>query len=375
MRSSGKAAIGSALAAAALFGASTPAAKTLVGDVSPVMLAGLLYAGSGAGLSLWLLVRPRVARGERYASLARADLPWLAGAVLCGGIVGPLLLMLGLAQIPASTASLLLNLEGAFTALLAWFAFREHFDRRIALGMGLIVAGGALLSIEPGTAGGPSLGVLAVAGACLAWAIDNNLTRRISGGDAVTIAAVKGAVAGTVNLGIAAVGGAAWPAAGIVLAAALTGLAGYGASLVLFVVALRGLGTARAVAYFSTAPFVGVAVSLGALGEAPAALFWVAGALMLAGVWLHVSERHEHFHIHEPTDHMHAHVHDEHHAHGHDFRWDGREPHAHPHHHDRLAHGHPHYPDIHHRHGHRDEQEPRETTAAPPSASKRKNDS
>jgi drug/metabolite transporter (DMT)-like permease len=282
--------------------------------------------------------------------------------------------MLGLAQIPASTASLLLNLEGAFTALLAWFAFREHFDRRIALGMGLIVAGGVLLSIEPGTAGGPSLGVLAVAGACLAWAIDNNLTRRISGGDAVTIAAIKGAVAGVVNLGIAAVAGAAWPAAGTVAAACLTGLAGYGASLVLFVVALRGLGTARAAAYFSTAPFVGVAVSLAALGEAPAGWFWVAGALMIAGVWLHVSEHHEHLHVHEPTDHTHAHVHDEHHAHAHDFQWDGREPHAHPHLHERLAHGHPHYPDIHHRHGHRDdEQEPGETsTAAPPGADRKK---
>ncbi len=336
--------IASALGAAFLFGASTPAAKTLAGEMHPVLLAGLLYAGSGVGLGGWLLLR------KEKVALQRADLAWLGSAVVAGGVIGPVLLMVGLASTPAANASLLLNLEGVFTALLAWFAFRENFDRRIALGMALIVAGGALLAFEPGALQGGYLGALAVAGACLAWAVDNNLTRKISAGDATVIAAIKGLAAGAVNLAIAGAIGAAWPGAAKAAAAASIGLLGYGVSLVLFVVALRNLGAARTGAYFSTAPFVGVALALLALGEAPGALFWPAAALMLAGIWLHLTERHEHEHMHEPMEHDHSHAHDEHHRHAHDFAWDGKEPHAHPHRHARLVHRHPHYPDIHHRH-------------------------
>jgi drug/metabolite transporter (DMT)-like permease len=335
--------VASALGAALLFGASTPAAKTLVGEVHPVLLAGLLYAGSGLGLGLWFLA------GKRRAALARVDLPWLLGAVISGGIIGPVLLMVGLATTSAASASLMLNLEGVLTALLAWFVFRENFDRRIALGMGLIVAGGVLLAFEPGALQGGYLGPLAVAGACLAWAIDNNLTRRVSAADPAAIAAIKGIVAGAINLAIAGAIGAAWPGLATAAAAACVGLLGYGVSLALFVVALRELGAARTGAYFSTAPFVGVALAL-ALGEAPAPLFWPAAVLMLAGVWLHVSERHEHEHVHMPAEHEHSHAHDEHHRHAHDFTWDGKEPHVHQHRHARLAHRHPHYPDLHHRH-------------------------
>lgn len=334
-----------ALLAAILFGASTPAAKLLVGEMHPVLLAGLLYAGSGLGLSLWLALRK-----ERLAPLQRADLPWLAGAVLAGGIIGPVLLMVGLSSIGAASASLLLNLEGAFTALLAWLAFRENFDRRIALGMALIVGGGALLALDAGSSLATSPGALAVAGACLAWAIDNNLTRKVAAADAATVAAIKGVAAGAVNIALAALAAAAWPGPGLAAAAACVGLLGYGVSLALFVAALRELGTARTAAYFSTAPFVGVAVALAVLGEAPSAEFWVAGALMLAGVWLHISERHVHQHAHEPMQHDHRHVHDEHHRHAHDFDWDGAEPHSHPHRHGPLVHSHPHYPDLHHRH-------------------------
>jgi len=336
--------IASALGAAFLFGASTPAAKTLAGEMHPVLLAGLLYAGSGLGLGTWLLLR------KEKVALQRADLGWLAGAVLAGGVIGPVLLMAGLASTSAANASLLLNLEGVFTALLAWFVFRENFDRRIAIGMALIVAGGALLAFEPGALQVGYLGALAVAGACFAWAVDNNLTRRISAGDATVIAAIKGLAAGGVNLSIAAAVGASWPGVAKATAAASIGLLGYGVSLVLFVVALRNLGAARTGAYFSTAPFVGVALALLALGEAPGMLFWPAAALMLAGVWLHLTERHEHEHLHEPMEHEHSHVHDKHHGHSHDFAWNGKEPHAHPHRHARLVHRHPHYPDLHHRH-------------------------
>ena len=347
-----KRAIACALAAAALFGASTPAAKLLAGEMPAFLLAGLLYAGSGIGLSLWIALRAMVTAAPASPSIARADVPWLAGAVISGGVAGPVLLMFGLSTTTASTASLLLNLEGVFTALIAWFVFGENFDRRIALGMALIVAAGALASVEPGSLGRISIGALFVAAACFTWAIDNNLTRKVSAGNPVTIAAIKGAAAGAVNITIALALGNSWPPASQVVAAGLVGLFGYGVSLALFVVALRELGAARTGAYFSIAPFAGVALALAALGESAGSLFWLALPLAAAGVWLHVSERHAHEHLHGPLEHSHSHAHDEHHRHAHDFDWEGSDTHSHAHRHERMLHSHPHYPDIHHRHHH-----------------------
>ncbi len=340
-----------ALGGAALFGASTPIAKLLVGEMPPVMLAGLLYAGSGLGLTVWDALRPASVPGAARAAFGRADYKWLAGAVIMGGILGPVLLMTGLAATQASAASLLLNLEGVFTALLAWFAFRENFDRRVLVGMFLIVCGGAVLGWQPGGFA-PSWPALAIAGACLCWAVDNNLTRKISAGDAVRIAAIKGLAAGAVNLAVSMVFEATLPALELAAAAMGVGLLGYGISLVLFVVALRNLGTARTGAYFSTAPFIGAALSFAVLGDSPDALFWIAAVLMTAGVVLHLTEHHQHAHRHQAGAHTHAHVHDEHHRHDHVFDWDGAEPHTHPHEHEPLKHSHPHYPDIHHRHSH-----------------------
>jgi drug/metabolite transporter (DMT)-like permease len=344
-----RAAIAYALASAALFGASTPLAKLLLGEVAPLALAGLLYLASGIGLLAWFMLRKR---SERTANLARADLPWLAGAIAAGGIAGPALLMYGLTHTDGATASLLLNLESVFTASMAWIVFRENVDRRVFLGMVAIIAGGVVLSWDEMPRAGGVTGALLIAGACLAWAIDNNLTRRVSGGDAVTIAGLKGLIAGTVNLSLALFQGASLPSAGILASAAMVGFFGYGISLVLFVVALRNLGTARTGAYFSVAPFFGAALALLVLRESPSATFWVAAGLMAIGVWLHLTERHQHEHVHEQMEHAHPHVHDEHHRHSHDFAWDGREPHTHPHAHRRLAHSHPHYPDLHHRHEH-----------------------
>lgn len=344
-----QASIACALASAALFGASTPFAKLLLGSVSPWLLAAILYLGSGLGLAAWLALRPRAARP---APIPRRDWPWLAAAVVFGGAIGPVALMYGLAGTDAGSAALLLNLEAVLTAVIAWTAFRENVDRRVFAGMAAIVAGGVLLAWEQAPRAGGVAGPLLIAGACLAWALDNNLTRKVSGGDAVLIAGLKGLAAGAVNLAIALAADAALPGPGILAAAALLGLAGYGVSLVLFVLALRGLGTARTGAYFSVAPFFGAALSLALLGERPAEAFWFAAALMATGVWLHVTERHEHEHAHEAMEHAHPHVHDAHHQHAHDFPWDGREPHAHPHRHEPLVHTHPHYPDLHHRHGH-----------------------
>ena len=344
-----RAAIAYALASAALFGASTPLAKLLVGEIAPLLLAGLLYLGSGLGLLAWFLLRKRE---QRATNLSRADLPWLAGAILAGGVMGPALLMYGLTRSDGATASLLLNLEAVFTAVIAWVVFRENVDRRIFAGMAAIIAGGVVLSWDEMPRAGGLAGPLLIAAACLAWAIDNNLTRRVSGGDAVTIAGLKGLVAGSVNLTLALLQGASLPAPSLLAAAGVLGLFGYGISLVLFVVALRHLGTARTGAYFSVAPFFGAALALLVLRESPSVAFWIAAGLMAAGVWLHLTERHQHSHVHEPMEHTHVHSHDEHHRHEHGFDWDGREPHTHAHAHRRLAHSHPHYLDLHHRHDH-----------------------
>lgn len=341
-----------ALLAAVTFGASTPISKMLLGSMSPWTLAAVLYLGSGLGLAIWLGLRRLFSLAKAQASLTRSDVPWLTGAVAFGGIAGPVLLMTGLLNTPASTASLLLNVEGVLTALLAWFAFRENFDRRIFAGMVLIVAGGVFLAWEPHRTLTSSWGVLAIFAACLCWAIDNNLTRKISASDAVQIAAIKGLVAGSVNLTIALATGQELPAALPTVGAALVGFCGYGLSLVLFVLALRHLGTARTGAYFSAAPFVGAALSLLLLRETPSASFWLASALMASGIWLHLTEHHEHEHTHEPIEHSHEHVHDEHHHHEHDEGWDGDEPHVHLHRHTPITHVHSHMPDIHHRHSH-----------------------
>jgi drug/metabolite transporter (DMT)-like permease len=337
-----------ALAAAVLFGASTPLSKVLLGKVDPILLAGLLYLGSGSGLALcwWLRLRC-TGKNDQEANLKLADLPWLAGAIFSGGIVGPLLLMVGLALTPASSASLLLNLEGVFTVVLAWSVCKENVGRRLVLGMAAITAGGLLLSWADRPQWGVPWGAVAIVSACLAWSLDNNLTRQISAGDPLPIAGAKGFVAGVVNLTIAMVTGAKMPDFLTTLTAAIVGLLGYGVSLTLFVVGLRCLGTARTGAYFSVAPFVGAALSVLVLGERLTLSFLGAAALMGMGVWLHLTERHTHAHWHEPLAHDHRHVHDEHHQHGH-----GEEAHSHPHAHGEVRHWHPHYPDIHHRHDH-----------------------
>jgi drug/metabolite transporter (DMT)-like permease len=335
-----------ALGAALLFGAGTPLAKWLLDAVSPWLLAGLLYLGSGVGLTLYrhLTHAPAV-------RLPRNEVSWFAGAILAGGIIGPVLLMIGLTGMPASGASLLLNAEGVFTALLAWFAFKENFDRRIAVGMGVIVAGAVLLS-WPGEAQFAGVWpMLAILGACFSWGIDNNLTRKISLTDATWIASIKGLVSGTVNLALAFSLGASMPSLPNVAGAMLVGLFAYGVSLALFVVGLRHLGTARTGAYFSVAPFFGALLAL-LMGEPVTLPLLIAGALMALGTWLHLTERHEHSHTHIEIAHDHEHVHDEHHQHDHELPVTSKTKHRHPHRHAPVVHAHLHFPDMHHRHTH-----------------------
>jgi drug/metabolite transporter (DMT)-like permease len=216
--------------------------------------------------------------------------------------------------------------------------------------MAAIAGGATVLSWKPAESLALDGSVLLVVGACLAWAIDNNLTRRVSGGDPLQIAALKGIVAGSINVLLAIVQQAPWPAPSAMLGAGVVGFLGYGTSLVLFVLALRLLGTARTGAYFSTAPFVGAVAGAVALQEPLTWQTFLAGGLMAAGVCLHLTERHEH--EHDALEHSHAHVHDEHHRHAHDPGTPPGEPHSHLHAHGPLRHRHPHFPDLHHRHPH-----------------------
>ena len=340
-----------ALLSAVLFGASTPFAKLLLGSMDPRMLAGLLYLGAGIGLAGLGVLRGALRLPNVEAPLRRSDMPWLGLVILAGGVAGPLLLMLGLARTEAASASLLLNLEGLATMGIAWLVFRENVDRRLLLGAFAILAGAVLLSWQGRAA--LDWGAVLIAGACLCWGIDNNLTRKLSSADPLQIVMIKGLVAGAVNLALALWAGLSVPPIGIVLAAGAVGFLGYGVSIVLFVLALRHLGAARTGAYFSAAPFVGAALAVLVLGEALTATLVMAGALMGVGLWLHLSERHEHDHVHDEMEHEHRHRHDAHHQHAHDADAPVGEPHTHWHRHAPLVHRHPHYPDLHHRHGHR----------------------
>jgi drug/metabolite transporter (DMT)-like permease len=338
-----------ALFAAVLFGLSAPVAKILVGDLTPQLLAGLLYLGSGIGLTILASVRSPTPRAD--PGLHSADIPFLAGAIAFGGIVAPVLLMFGLLQTPASTASLLLNLEAVFTALIAWAVFHENINSRIAAGLLAIVAGGVVLSWQGSLEFTAYVGPVAIAGACLCWGIDNNLTQRISAADPVRIASIKGLASGSINTLLAFSLGQ-WHHTPVIWIALVLGFVSYGLSLVLYIRALRELGTARAGNYFSVAPFAGAVAGV-ILWREPVTLgLLAAGFLMGLGVWLHITEAHEHRHVHEPLTHEHKHTHDEHHQHEHLPDDPPGEPHTHRHRHERLEHSHPHYPDLHHRHPH-----------------------
>jgi drug/metabolite transporter (DMT)-like permease len=338
-----------ALGSAVLFGASTPLSKLLLGTIDPWLLAGMLYLGAGIGLAIVHRARALVGLDGVEAPLARADIPWLIAVILFGGVLGPLLLMFGLSLTTAASGSLLLNLEGLATMAIAWLVFRENVDRRLLLGAAAILCGAILLSWN---GAGLSLdrGSLLIAGACLAWGIDNNLTRKLSSADPVQIAMIKGLAAGATNLALALSLGASLPSLGLTAAAALVGFLGVGISLVFFMLGLRHLGTARTGAYFSLAPFIGALLSITLFRDAITPQFLSAGLLMAFGLWLHLAERHDHEHSHEALEHDHAHIHDEHHTHSHDGPV--TEPHSHWHRHEPMRHKHPHYPDLHHRHSH-----------------------
>jgi len=341
--------VGYALGAAALFGASTPAAKLLLRDLSPLMLSALLYLGAAIALSVY-----RFLPGfeSREAQITRRDLPPICGVIFFGGIAGPILMFLGLQRLSALTGSLLLNLEGPFTALIAVGLLREHLGKREMLAAAAIVLGGVLVGFQPGLVGGSWIGALEITVACLSWGIDNNLTQRVSLRDPVAVARIKTLAAGSCVLVIAL-----WqesgeiPGATSLVCAGAVGALCYGVSIVLDVKALRALGAAREAAYFATAPFVGALLSIVVFREFPNLSELTGATLMICGVLVLLLEKHRHRHEHEAASHEHLHIHDEHHQHAHDHLV--AEPHSHPHEHSSLIHDHPHVSDSHHRHSHK----------------------
>jgi drug/metabolite transporter (DMT)-like permease len=337
------------LCAAASFGLAAPLAKRLLGEFPPVLLAGVLYLGATVALaSLRALGMPK---GE--LALGREDVAKLAGVVVSGGVLGPVLMLIGLARVSALSASLLLNLEAPLTMLLSVAVFGEHLGRRAALAATFILVGALVLQLKVGALSGDRLGFALLTGACACWALDNNLTQRLTHKDPFAIVQVKTLVAGIVNtsLGLFALPGRlpAWP---YVAGALLLGAMSYGVSVVLDAYALRHAGAAREAAYFATAPFVGAAASVLLLGDRLALRDVLAMAAMAGGVILLVGERHSHRHAHAVLEHAHRHTHDAHHQHSHDAHDPAGEPHTHAHRHEPLFHEHAHIADEHHRHRH-----------------------
>lgn len=343
-----------ALSSAVLFGATVPAAKYLLGEINPWILAGFLYLGAGIGMSVILFVKKYLLHiHSAEANLQVKDAVWIILATFFGGIIGPLLLMFGLNYIPAASASLLLNFECVFTAIIAWVVVKEHTSKELILGSLLIILGGIVLNVSNDIKLNNLLGPLLILGACFSWAIDNNVTRNLSLIDPLKLVTIKSLIAGATNVVLALIFFKIHHQQVITISFTLfIGFLGYALSIMLFVYALRHIGTARTSAYFSIAPFIGACLSIIFLHEVLSIQLIFAGVLMGVGIWLHLSEYHMHLHVHEPLIHEHKHHHDEHHQHEHSPNDPLGEPHSHLHEHDRLEHNHIHYPDIHHRHKH-----------------------
>ena len=298
-----------AMVGAVLFGASAPVSKIFLGVIDPVLMAALLYLGSGIGLSIFMLARPFLGMkpGEK---LVKADIPWLASAVLAGGVAAPIVLMFGLRATPASTASLLLNFECVGTTVLAVFLFREHVGKRTWMAVGLITLSSMILSFQSGSLG-LSAGALGILAACILWGLDNNFTRNISTRDPLVIAVIKGLVAGSFSLILALILGNRIPSLYVVIGAMLLGCVSYGLSVVLFIVSMRILGAAHTSAWFGIAPFAGAAISFLVFQNNPGVMFLISLPLMILGAFLLLGEEHGHVHMHVHGAIVHEHLHND----------------------------------------------------------------
>lgn len=336
------------LASAALFGAATPLAKDLLTGLNPPVLAGLFYLGAAVFLAPFVL-RRRLRGGNTSIPTGRRNRLYLLGAILFGGVLGPVLLLSGLATARAASVAMLLNLETTATAVLAFFLFREHLGRWTWIGNAGVLAAGLLLSIEGGRPG--MLGGLLVAGAAVCWGLDNNLTALIDGITPTQSTFWKGLVAGTTNLTLGLLLYPVAPSPIWITALGIGGLS-YGVSIVLYISSAQALGATRSQMVFATAPFFGVMMAVLWLGEGINTAQLVAGGLLVLSLGLLFVESHDHSHEHEPITHTHSHRHDDGH---HDHTHPDQEPplrHTHEHTHARSIHSHPHWPDLHHRHAH-----------------------
>lgn len=345
-----------AILAALLFGISAPLAKVLLGNIEPIPLAAFLYLGSGIGLFLYQSIRHFASKQNiAEASLSKKDFPWLLGAIIFGGIIAPIILMISLQKTPASTASLLLNFESVATTFIAFIIFKENIGKRVGLAVGLITLSSILLSWDFSNQWGLSIGALGVIFACICWGIDNNFTRNISAKNPFSIVKIKGIGAGLFSLFLSFLLKNPMPDLKIILGAMLLGFFSYGLSIVLFVLAMRDLGSARTSAFFGTAPFIGAILSFLIYNSLPNVMFIIALPIMILGTILLFKDEHGHNHLHEPTKHEHKHAHnDGHHNHIHEnMNISSGTYHSHIHEHEALEHTHQHMPDIHHRHNHK----------------------
>ncbi len=344
-----------AILSAVLFGVSAPLSKLLLREIDPIPLVAFLYIGSGAGLWIFQRLERLIAKQEHEeASLSKKDIPWLVGAILSGGVIAPILLMFSLRITPASTASLLLNFEGVATALIAGLFFSEYIGKRVWISILLITLASILLSWNFTGQWGLSIGAIGIIFACFCWGIDNNFTRNISSKNLFSIVIIKGFSAGFFSLFLSLLLKNSIPDLKIILLVMLLGCLSYGFSLVLFVLALRNIGSSRTSAFFGTAPFIGAALSFILFKDTPNIMFIISLPLMIAGAVFLLKEKHSHKHFHEYVAHEHMHNHrDGHHNHSHKS---GEVPesgyHSHFHIHEPLEHEHSHVPDIHHRHNH-----------------------
>lgn len=339
-----------ALTAAIFFGASAPFAKLLLGDISPIFLAAFLYLGSGTGVSLVKLGQKLVRPAQQTeAGIKKADIKWLVGAILSGGVMAPIVLMISLKNTPASTASLLLNFEGVGTTLIALLFFREAISRRAWMAILVITLASIFLSTNFAEGFGLSLGAMGIILACVLWGLDNNLTRNISGKDPLVIVAWKGVVAGTFSFFLAFLLGNPMPSLPSIISTMILGFISYGMSTILFILSMRGLGAARTSALYGTAPLAGVLLSIIIFGKSPSSSYSLAGILMIGGALMLINEEHAHSHTHTAMLHEHSHRHDDP-THAHNSGTVGT--HSHEHEHAEEEHEHDHMPDLHHRHGH-----------------------
>ena len=335
----------SAAVSAALFGMATPLSKILLRDINPFLLAGLLYLGAAAGLLPVVLLKRELPQLLRLDTKNRGR---LSGAVLLGGMAGPILVLSGLRFASASSVSLWLNFELIATAVLGFLFFRDYLGLRGWAGVCMALVSGVMLTVHEGSPGVVS--ALLVAGACVCWGFDNHFTALIDGISATQSTFIKGLFAGTVNtlIGLYVSGSSIYT--GYLVQAILLGTFSYGASIVLYIMSAQRLGAIRSQIIFSAAPFLGVLFSVIFLRESVSGLQSVSFVLLLVSIAAMTLDRHEHQHEHSETEHTHFHRHDDmHHNHNHD---NDVQYHEHMHRHEKSVHSHPHWPDMHHRHEH-----------------------